>query len=232
MKINGNIIAHRGVHDNKMIPENSLKAFEKAIDLNYPIELDIQLTRDNKLVVFHDFNLTRLTARNEYVQDLDLSDIEKITLLNTKEKIPTFKEVLKLVDERVMLDIEIKNTNRIKDTCDALIKELGTYRNFIVKSFNPKIVRYMKKNYPNIESGLLITDDTKNKLYDKILSSNFVINYAKPDFIAISKNLLKKKKFQNLITKMPILVWTITGKEEITNQNLIYVCNNLPFKNE
>lgn len=229
MEINGNIIAHRGVHDNKMIPENSLKAFEKAIDLNYPIELDIQLTRDNKLVIFHDFNLTRLTVRNEYVQDLDLSDVEKITLLNTKEKIPTFKEVLKLVDERVMLDIEIKNTNRIKDTCDALIKELGTYNNFIVKSFNPKIVRYMKKNYPNIEAGLLITDDTKNKLYDKILSSKFVINYAKPDFIAISKSLLKKKKFQNLITKMPVLVWTITGKEEITDQNLIYICNNLPF---
>ena len=213
MEINGNIIAHRGVHNNKEVPENSLKAFKKAIDL------DVQLTKDNILVVFHDFNLVRMTDKTDFIQDMTLEEIKKITLLDTNEKIPTFKEVLELVNERVLLDIEIKNTNRIKDTCESLIK-----------SFNPKIVRYIKNNYPNIEVGLLITDDTKNKLYDKLLTSDFVIKYAKPDFIAISKHLLKKKKFQNLTNKMTTLIWTVTSKSEITDSNLIYICNNLPFE--
>lgn len=232
MKINGNIIAHRGVHDNKKIPENSLKAFERAIELNYPIELDVQLTKDNVLVVFHDFNLSRMTDETDYIQDMTLDEIKRVSLLDTKEKIPTFKEVLELVDEKVLLDIEIKNTNRIKETCDILVEELSHYNNFVVKSFNPKIVRYMKKNYPDVESGLLITDDTKNKIYDKLLTSDFIIKYAKPDFIAISKHLLKNKKFKKIITKIPTLVWTITEKSEITNQDLIYICNNLPFKDK
>lgn len=230
MEINGNIIAHRGVHNNKEVPENSLKAFKKAIDLDYPIELDVQLTKDNILVVFHDFNLVRMTDKTDFIQDMTLEEIKKITLLDTNEKIPTFKEVLELVNERVLLDIEIKNTNRIKDTCESLIKELTNYNNYIIKSFNPKIVRYIKNNYPNIEVGLLITDDTKNKLYDKLLTSDFVIKYAKPNFIAISKHLLKKKKFQNLTNKMTTLIWTVTSKSEITDSNLIYICNNLPFE--
>lgn len=229
MKINGNIIAHRGVHDNKKIPENSLKAFEKAIELNYPIELDVQLTKDNVLVVFHDFNLTRMTKKTDYIQDMNLEEIKEITLLETKERIPTLREVLELVNESVLLDIEIKNTNRIKDTCKTLMNELSNYNNFIVKSFNPKIVRYIKNNYPNIEVGLLITNETKNKLYDKLLTSDFVLKYAKPDFIAISKHLLENKKFKLLMTKIPTLVWTIKNKKEITDSNLIYICNNLPF---
>ncbi len=230
MKINGNIIAHRGVHDNKRIPENSLKAFKRAIELNYPIELDIQLTKDNVLVVFHDFNLTRMTDKTDYIQDRKIADLEEITLLDTNEKIPTFKEVLKLVNEKVLLDIEIKNTNRIRETCEALITELGNYSNFIVKSFNPKIVKYLKKNYPNLEVGLLITDNTKNKLYDKLLTSNLILKYSNPDFIAISKHLLSKNKFIELADKMPTLVWTITDKSEITDKDLIYICNNLPYE--
>lgn len=230
MKINGNIIAHRGVHDNVKIPENSMKAFKKALDYNYPIELDLQLTKDNELVVFHDANLTRMTKKTDYIQDLELADIEKVTLLDTHEKIPKFRDVLKLVNEKVLLDIEIKNTNRIKETCDLLVKELANYKNFIIKSFNPKIVKYLKDNYKELEVGLLISDDNTNKLYDLILTSNFILKYCKPDFIAISKKLLEKKKFKELSKTIPTLVWTIKKESEIdSNSNLIYICNNLPY---
>lgn len=231
MKINGNIIAHRGVHNNQEIPENSIKAFKRALDLNYPIELDVQLTKDNILVVFHDFNLTRMTNRTEYIQDMSYDELKKLTLLETREKIPTLSEVLQLVDGKVLLDIEIKNTERIAETCDSLVNELDEYKNFIIKSFNPKIVRYLKNNYPNIEVGLLITDKTNNKLYDLILNSKFAIRYAKPDFLAISKALLTNRKFKQLRKELPTLIWTINSKEEIDNtSNLIYICNNLPYK--
>lgn len=164
MKINGNIIAHRGVYDNKNIPENSIEAFKKALSYKYPIELDVQLTKDNILVVFHDFTLTRMTTNTNYIQDMKYEDIKKINLLDTKEIIPKFKDVIKIVNEEVLLDIEIKNTNRIKDTCDILINELSGYKNFILKSFNPQIVNYLKKKSPNLEVGLLITDNTHNIL--------------------------------------------------------------------
>lgn len=227
MKIEGKIIAHRGVHDNVTIPENSLKAFERSLDLNYPIELDVQLTKDNVLIVFHDFTLTRMTKQTGYVQDMKYDDLKDLKLLDTMEKIPTFREVLSIIKGKVLLDIEIKNTNRVKETCDILLKELEGYNNFIIKSFNPKIVKYIKKSRPNVEVGLLITDKTNNFIYDRLLTSNLVFKYVKPDFIAISKDLISNKKFSKL--DIPILIWTITNKEEITNNNLIYICNNLPF---
>lgn len=231
MKINGNIIAHRGVYDNKLIPENSLKAFQKAIDLNYPIELDVQLTKDNILIVFHDETLKRMTKNKEYIKNINYTDLKNIKLLETTETIPRFKDVLKLINGKVLLDIEIKNTKKIKETCEILVKELKGYTNFIIKSFNPKIVKYLKKNYPNLEVGILITDKTNNRLYDIILTSKISLMYCKPDFIAICTNLLNKKKFQKLSRKIPTLIWTIEDKNEILDNELIYICNNLPFRN-
>lgn len=229
MKINGNIIAHRGVYDNKLIPENSLKAFQKAIDLNYPIELDVQLTKDNILIVFHDETLKRMTQNNEYIKNIKYDNLKNITLLETTETIPKFKDVLKLINGQVLLDIEIKNTKKIKETCEILVKELQGYKNFIIKSFNPKIVRYLKKNYPSLEVGVLIADKSNNKFYDIILTSKISLMYCKPDFIAISTKLLNKKKFRKLSKTIPTLIWTIEDKNEIINNELIYICNNLPF---
>lgn len=231
MKINGNIIAHRGVHDNKKTPENSLEAFQKAIEYNYPIELDVQLTKDNILVVFHDFTLTRMTKNTNYIQDTNYQDIKDLKLLNTNEKIPTLKEVLELVDNKFLIDIEIKNTNKIKETCDILINELKNYSNYIIKSFNPRIIKYLKTNYKELEVGLLITDKSNNFLYNKLLKSNFILKYCNPDFLAISKTLLDNKKFRKLSKSIPTLIWTIEDKKEIIDNNLIYICNNLPYIN-
>ena len=67
------IIAHRGVHDNKEIPENSMKAFKLALDKKYNIEFDIHVTKDEKLVIFHDDNLARMTGVDKNIEDLTLA---------------------------------------------------------------------------------------------------------------------------------------------------------------
>lgn len=77
------IIAHRGVFDNKSVPENSMLSFMNAIKYNYPIELDVQLTKDNKLVVFHDDNLLRMTAYDKLLQEANYSEISNLKLLNS-----------------------------------------------------------------------------------------------------------------------------------------------------
>lgn len=229
MKINQNIIAHRGIHNNKDIPENSLLAFKTALKNNYAIELDVQLTKDNILVVFHDYDLKRMANKNDLIQDLTYKELQKITLLDTKEKIPTLKEILNLVNSKVLIDIEIKNTKRIKETCEILMQEVNNYQNFILKSFNPKIVKYLKKNYPQQEVGYLIANNYNNWFYNKLFPSKLAIAYSKPDFLAIDKHLLKNKKFMKKTTNRKILIWTIKDKKDLINNNYIYICNNLPF---
>ena len=231
MKLNGNIIAHRGIFDNESIPENSIPAFKRAIDENIPIELDVQLTKDNVLVVFHDDNLYRMTGKNIDIQKVNYSDIKDIKLLNTDEVIPTFEEVLKLVDNKVLLNIEIKNNKRIKAVCTNLMNYLIPYWNFVLQSFNPFILRYIKNNYFSVEVGLLVKNDYSNFLSNLFFKSKFIIKYSKTDFLSISKKLLKNKKFKSFTKDYPTLLWTIKSDEEITkNPNYIYICNNLPFK--
>jgi len=227
MNIKNHKIAHRGVFNNRTIPENSMKSFQKAISLDYSIELDVQLTKDNVLVVFHDYDLERMTSFRGILQDLCYSDIQKLRLLNTKEKIPTFQEVLKLVKGKVLLDIEIKNTKRISETCSILMKELDGYSPFILKSFNPQIVRYLKKHYPSIEVGYLIDRKYSNKFLQWFLSSNFMIHHSKADFLAIHKKLAKTHKFQKLKKKYPLFLWTIKKEDTFSNEEYVLICNDL-----
>lgn len=229
MKDFGKIIAHRGVHDNITIPENSIPAFLKAIRLDYAIELDVQLTSDNVLVVFHDDNLSRMTGVDAFLQKCSYDDIKSFSLLNTKYGIPTFQEVLSLVSDKVLLDIEIKPTKKIREVCSILMKQLEGYHNYVVKSFDPRIVRYMKKHYPSVKVGYLIHDHYDTLFYSLILPSSWILFYCKPDFLAISKKLLNTPKYHSLYQKYPILVWTIKKKDEMNSSSFHYICNNLPF---
>ena len=222
MKIPNNKIAHRGMFDNIKTPENSMASFKKALKHNYSIELDVQLTKDNILVVFHDNNLKRMTGLDKLVEETYYEELKELKLLNTKEYIPTLDEVLDLVDNKVLLDIEVKGTKRIKEITNILKDKLSNYFNFVLKSFDPRIVRNLKKNI-DAEVGYLI--DTKYKF----LYSNIMIKYSKADFLSISKKLLKTKKFQKLKNKYQLLIWTITNKDEIKDENIIYICNELPY---
>ena len=215
---NNLVIAHRGVHDNKSTPENSIKAFYKAVIKEYPIELDIQLTKDNEIVVFHDKNLKRMTGLDKDVEDLTLDEIKKLKLLDTNEHIPTLDEVLKLVNGKVLIDIEIKPTERYKEICALLNEKLKDYKgDILVKSFDYRIPRWFKKNNPNIKRGLLLSDT--NHCVIRLL-------LCKPDFLAISK----KCNLNSFIKKYPILLWTIKDPKEFNkykNTTTNFICNNL-----
>ena len=101
--------AHRGVHS--LFPENSMPAFEDAIKLNLGIELDIHLTKDEQIVVFHDDNLKRMTGANEYIKMLTYEQIKQYKLNNTEHTIPLLRDVLNLVKGKVPILIEIKTNN-------------------------------------------------------------------------------------------------------------------------
>jgi len=217
-KIKKQLFAHRGIHNNIDIPENSIPAFKKAISKNIPIELDIHILKDNTLVVFHDDNLKRMTKIDKNIRDYTYPELEKITLLNTKYKIPTLKEVLKLVDGKVLLLIELKNDHRVNTMCEELCKQLDNYKGeFIIQSFYPNIINWFKKNKPEYIRGLLIMKNYKNKFVRLLFKTNILINYCSPDFLSVSKKLLETPRIKKIRSKgTPILTWTIKDKKEIS----------------
>lgn len=227
------IIAHRGLFNNEDIPENSLSSFKLALDKNIPIELDVRLTKDNVLVVFHDTNLKRLTGLDKSVKEVTYHEINQLKLLDTNQKIPTLKEVLELINGKSLIDIEIKTDNDIENICKIIMNDLNNYKgNYIIKSFNPKIVRYFMLNYPSIRRGLLIADNYNNKFYDYLFTSKWILFYCKPNFLAVPKEILHKRKIQNFRKKLPVLVWTIENKKEFDKNKALadsYICNNLPY---
>lgn len=216
--LNTKLIAHRGIFNNNDVAENTIGSFKRAINKNIDFELDVQLTKDNKLVVFHDDNLVRLAGNNLIVQECVYDDLKNIKLLDTDSTIPLLSDVLKLNNDRVLIDIEIKNTKRIKETVNTLMRELDQYHNFIIKSFNPIIVRYLKKNYPNITCGLLINKKYDSMLYNFILHTKYIILYSKCDFVAISKKLLKDKAYLEKIKGFDTLVWTVEDGDILSDK--------------
>lgn len=101
--------AHRGLFDNNSdAPENSLAAFKKAVDAGYGIELDVQLSKDEKLVVFHDATLKRMCGIDGKVWDYTLEELQQMKLLNSNETIPTFEQFLEVVDGKVPFILEFK----------------------------------------------------------------------------------------------------------------------------
>ena len=183
-----NLIAHRGYHNNKKgIPENSVLAFKKAIDNNYLIELDVRLTKDQKLVVFHDDNLKRVCGVNKRVKDLTYRELLKYNLFDTTLKVPLFSDVIKLVNGRVPILIETKYHNRYGVLEKILINELSNYKGlYAIQSFYPMSLLWLKRNTKDIPIGLL-SSNFKNDLnrLKSIIGKTLILDlFFKTDFIS------------------------------------------------
>lgn len=157
-------ISHRGLHDKALgRAENSLKAFQAAIDADYPIELDLQISSDGVAMVFHDYGLSRLTAAKGAVAQHTAAQLGAIALLHDGDGIPTLQEVLNLVDGRVPLLIEIKDQDgqmgpNIGPLGEAAAYCLRGYKGpFAVMSFNPHATAEMAQLLPDAPRGL-VTD--------------------------------------------------------------------------
>lgn len=212
-------IAHRGLW-NSEIPENSIGAFKRCIEKNIAIELDIHLLKDDTLVVFHDNNLKRMMESDVVLKDSFYDDIKNLKLKNTEYVIPTFEEVLRLVDGKVLLDIEIKTDVNNFRICRELVKYLDKYDGqFIVKSFNPFYIWWFRHNRPDVIRGLLVSRLKKkkmNKLFKYALFNMWFNFFAKPDFIVFDyRDLPCKKIFKYKECGIPILLFTIKENDII-----------------
>ena len=209
-----NIYAHRGLFDNKKIVENTISAFKKALLDNLNIELDIRVTKDNKIIVFHDDNIKRLTGIDRLVKEMTYNELSNVKLLNTTDKIPLLEDVLKLVNGRVTLLIELKE-NFSNNTLKELNKLLLDYNGkVLLQSFNPVIIKKMAlTSLKRYKMGILLTNeykDFKRTLYD-VFIYKYLIKQKYISFISSPKELIFKVKE---VSSKELFIWTIKTKEE------------------
>lgn len=219
------LYAHRGLHDNGTdAPENSKRAFAKAVEAGYGIELDIQLSKDQIPVVFHDATLERVCGVQGRVCDYTFEELQQFTLFGSDEKIPRFDEVLKLVDGKVPLIVELKIEWKDLKLCpvaDALLREYkGVY---CIESFNPLAVFWYRKNHKEVMRGQL-SDSFKSedgKQYKSPLYwvlENLLLNFlTKPDFVAYNHKYYRNRSRSicRYVYGGLAVAWTIKSQEEL-----------------
>lgn len=214
--------AHRGLHGHGKA-ENSISAFQAAVEMGFGIELDVRLSSDGELVVFHDDTMERVTEEQGRVDSKTAEELSQIKLSGTEDTVPTFKEVLRLVNGRVPLLVEIKEDAGKYGVTKKTVELLKEYKgDFIIESFNPLALSVIKNEMPNVLRGFLSQNFLSEKKYRKplyFLLQNLLLNViCRPDFIAF-----KHSHYKNPVLKLTrgmfgtaTFAWTVRSKEEET----------------
>ena len=212
--------AHRGLHDS-VRAENSLSAFRAAVEAGYGIELDVRLSSDGVLVVFHDDTLDRVTAEKGRVDLKTAEELRKINLSDTSDTIPTFEEVLSLVDGRVPLLVELKEDAGKYGVTEKAVEMLRSYKGeYIIESFNPVALGRVKKIAPEVIRGFLSQNFLSQEKYRSatyFLLQNLLLNVVcRPDFIAYRHNDAKSAplRIARAFFKLATIAWTVRSQSE------------------
>lgn len=211
--------AHRGLHDASRA-ENSMSAFTAAVEAGYGIELDIRLSGDGTLVVFHDDTLDRVCGREGRVDAFVADELAEMKLSGTNDGIPSFREVLELVDGRVPLLVEIKEDAGKYDVSTAAAEMLKNYHgDYIVESFNPLSLRNFKKKLPNVPRGILSQKYMREEKYRTplhlLLQLLFFNRLCSPSFVAYNHIDYKSSSLKNARKLGAVtFAWTVRSPEE------------------
>ncbi len=211
--------AHRGYHDNTTdAPENSLKAFALAVQHGYGMELDIQLTKDGKVVVFHDDTLDRVCGVTGRIEDYTYQQLQAFSLFNSEAKIPLFKDVLALVKGQTPIVVEYKTLTKNEPLCQAGNKLLRKYKGeYCIESFHPAVVYWYKKNHPDVVRGQLACPAEKKGLAYWAMQYLLFNCFTKPHFIAYDHNAkgnLSRRLCRSLFKNIAV-AWTIKSQAEL-----------------
>lgn len=218
-------IAHRGLYGSDLL-ENTISTFKRCIEGKIPIELDVHMLKDDTLVVFHDDDLKRMCHIDKKLKDMTWEELQTIDLKNG-EKIPSFLDVLKLVDGQVLLDIEIKTDVGGFKILRNLSRMLDDYEGpFLVKSFNPLYMIWFRLFRSHFQRGILVSKLKGAKLPKafKYMLFHMWFNFLiKPDFIAFNKNDLPNKRVDKYRKKgVPVILWTCDTEDKIIYDGIIF----------
>lgn len=207
--------AHRGLHGGT-VAENSPSAFAGAIARGMGIECDVQRSSDGLAIVFHDYELDRMTAESGPVSARTAADLHKLTLGGSSDPIPTLRDLLDLVGGKVPLLIEIKSRreSRYSALCLAVRRVLEGYRGeHAIMSFDPRVVRWFADHSPLTVRGLVVTEEDAKALPGRI-KRRLALWHARPDFLAYDiRDLPSAFAASQRRRGLPVLTWTVRSSE-------------------
>lgn len=213
--IAGHVYAHRGLH-RAGAPENSPTAFSAAIARGFGIECDIQRSSNGQAMVFHDWELDRLTAETGAVSARTAAQLGAITLMDSGDGIPTLRWLLDRIAGQVPLLIEIKSRPEMRVTgiCLAVRRELEGYRGpHGVMSFDPRVSRWFADNAPRTARGLVVTEENTPGWRGR-LRRHLSLWHARPDFLAYDvRDLPSAFAATQRSRGLPVATWTVRSPD-------------------
>lgn len=213
--LRGHDYAHRGVHGDTVV-ENSPAAFAAAIRAELGIECDVQKSRDGRAMVFHDWELDRLTGERGPVADRDAGEIEGIALGGGSDTIPTLERLLDQVAGQVPLLVEVKAKRERNPVplCLAVHRALEGYRGPVaVMSFDPRVPRWFRTHSPGTVRGLVMTESGGGEALGPA-KRHLALWHAKPHFIAYDiRDLPSRFAAAQRARGLPLLTWTVRSPE-------------------
>jgi len=200
--------AHRGLHHGTAFPENSLLAFAAALEAGAGIECDLRLTADDRIVVFHDADAWRMCASPAVIGRSTLAELARLRLGDGP--IPTLESLLALVAGKAPLLLEVKVADDIWRWVPALRRCLRGYAGpFGVMSFDARLPRLLKTNWPQVRRGLVVRDSLPP------LKRAFALWLAAPDFVAVDVQALGKPWVGRVRRRVPVYSWTVRSREQL-----------------
>lgn len=207
--------AHRGLHGSG-VPENSPAAFTAAMARGFGIECDVQWTGDGQAVVFHDWELDRLTAETGPVLRRTAAQLGATGLAGGTDTIPSLRRVLDQVAGRVPILIEVKSRRgfHVDALSLAVRRELEGYRGpHAVMSFDPRVSRWFARHSPQTVRGLVMTEDGAKGLRGAI-RRHLALWHAAPDFLAYDiRDLPSRFAAAQRARGLPVPSWTVKTPE-------------------
>lgn len=224
------LFAHRGLYSNKTpeAPENSMPAFSRAVGRGFGIELDVHISKDGELFVFHDDNMRRMCSIDRKIEDLTAPEIESARLLGGNEAPPRFSDVLRLVGGRVPLVVELKCEPRVDPAplCRAVSDMMKNYTGeYCIESFNPYVLGWYRKNEPSVFRGQLAERFYTRGKHDKNGAALFALEnlwlnvVGRPDFVAyncLHRDALSYRLWRHVL-RMPTALWTIRDENTLAD---------------
>ena len=162
------VVGHRGAMGHVL--ENTIESVQKAIELNVDgIEIDVFKSKTGELVVYHDPSLSRLSNSNAFIEQISLDSIKKVELIGGYF-IPTLKEIVDIIPEKIFLNIELKGQHTAFETNKIIINYLNTYNfpvsKFIISSFRWDELKKIRSINKEIPIAILV--DSLYKIDDAI----------------------------------------------------------------
>lgn len=203
-------IAHRGAKAYE--PENTLQAFQKALDLHSDgIELDVHLSSDGHIIVMHDETIDKMTNGKGDINTYTLAELKSF-LIADKLQIPTLNEVFDLVDKKCFINVELKNADTSRQVVSLIEKYIAEegwdYSHFIVSSFDWNALKEVQNLNSNIPIGVLTEENLDTAL---AFAETIKTKAIHPDF-----QLLNKEKVLQIQEKgFLVFPWTVNSEEDI-----------------